>query len=94
MSRTLDHHLETFDLALENYRGNPTSERITGNEIAVDELNDVHVYLTEDEHVIVYDGLRYQAHEIKDDSELRDWLDSDSYAKAMDTLERKAGIHL
>ncbi|MBA3383269.1 MAG: hypothetical protein H0T20_01270 [Actinobacteria bacterium] len=61
--------------------------RITGALIASDHRDEVTVYLTTDERVIVHDERDAKYHELRDPvTQLRDWLSDGAYADALRAL--------
>jgi hypothetical protein len=84
----------THTMELETPDGASYEGRVTGWQIAYDERQDITVYLTEDERLIVHDAgkLRYEV--VEDPADLRGWLDDDSYVQALDALGQKATIDL
>lgn len=85
-------HSRVYEVALENDEGGQFIGRIEGTMIADDE--DVQVYLTDDERVIVVDGRRQKHFEVQDLEELRDWLTGDAYVGALTAMGEKPVIDL
>jgi post-segregation antitoxin (ccd killing protein) len=87
LAKTKEHLLNLTDDEERPYQG-----RLTGTEIAYDERNDIAVYLTDDERVIVHDGQKEKLHDLSVDpyqvveETLRNWLDDDAYIAAMHAL--------
>ena len=72
---------ETIELNLEDRDGNQYRGRITGKLIASNERNDLEVYLTDDERIILYDGGKLDYWEVEDvENELSEALEADAYA--------------
>jgi hypothetical protein len=94
MSTTLT-DLETIQLDLEDDEGLPYTGRFTGRVIAENDRNDVVVYVTEDERVILYDGERLNYWVVQDiESELADALELSAYQDACRALGIEVVIDL
>ena len=74
-----------YELRLEDQEGRPYVGQFVGTFVVQD--RDAHVYVTEDERVLLYDASKMQVHEMDDvQEELRNWLDNDAYAEVGHTL--------
>jgi phage I-like protein len=84
----------THEVPLDDDEGRYTG-RITGAEIAANERNDVRVFLTDDERVIVHDGENLKHWVVEDPvEELHAWLDDDQYVAALRALGEEPVIDL
>lgn len=86
---------QTYEIYLEDRDGRGYKGRITGA-MLVRTNDDIEVYLTDDERVIVYDENKTEHWELDNPvAELRDWLVSDAdYAEAMKALGESPVIDL
>lgn len=83
----------TFELYIEDRDGRGYTGRVTGAMIVV--CDDLTVYLTDDERVLLYDERKYEYWEIENaEEELRDNLDNAAYSDAMNALGIKPVIDL
>jgi len=83
---TLTDSSEYEVLNLEDNEGRLYTGRLVGTMIA-EGRNDVFVYLTDDERVLVHDNRHSKVHEIEDEeAELREWLEEEQYVEAMNAL--------
>ena len=92
MGQTLERS-QVYKLDFEDEEGNAIIGRVIGWEIA--ESDDVRVFLTEDERVLLYDEGRSNYWTLKDPKEdLRDWLDDEEYLRALTRMgnDRRAEV--
>lgn len=83
----------TFAVTIKDPTGPTYTGRITGELVALEAY--IHVYLTVDDRVIVYDERARQYQVIEDpDEQLRDLLSPEVYLKAIDTLGRRPIVDL
>lgn len=83
------------NLKLVDDDGRPYTGRIKGIEIVYDEKNDVTVFLTDDQRVIVYDGGRRQYFKVVGlEADLRECLSPGAYTHAMEGLGERVVIDL
>jgi post-segregation antitoxin (ccd killing protein) len=83
MSETLE-DTTTHELSLEDEEGRNYTARITGTDIARNDDQDVDVYLTERENVVVHDGDKLRYWVLNDpENDLRGWLSPADYTDAM-----------
>jgi len=84
---------QEFELDLEDDEGRPYTGRLIGTVIA--EGQDVVVYVTEDERVLIHDESRSTVHQIEDaESELRELLDEEAYLEAMNALGLRPVVNI
>ena len=87
VSDTLSETQNTYEVDVEDENGRAYTGRITGHQVAQDDRNNLLVFLTQDEHVILYDTNRLQYWVLEDrETEFRDALYADAYADACDSL--------
>ena len=89
--------IKVHEVYIEDEDGRGYTGRITGTEIACDDHEEIQVFLTDDQRVLVYDGQRSEYHHVTDnlDQELRGWLINDGvYSDAMLALGIKPTIDL
>jgi hypothetical protein len=86
---------KVHEVYVEDEDGRGFTGRITGAEIAYNDRNDVTVYVTDDERVIVHDADRAR-YEVLDNpaEQLRHWLTDGLYVEAMHALGEKPVVDL
>jgi hypothetical protein len=92
MNKTLT-ETETYEVYLEDGDGRGYTGTITGKKLGWED--EVEVFLTSDERVLVYDGKRSEYHEVTDPAEqLRNWLGAAEYFDVVTALGGKPRVDL